>query len=177
MGTLWSCLFYLSFILTLSRCSELAKSNSTGQSNDGGTTQLPSILIANSSKDAQPLANLTSTTNYTTEGRSRGHMFLRSGNELWDGLVDDCLYKPSFSCFQKNVFVYLDNTLKLEDVNVTDRLLFKKIDVNASRIESELEAENEILEEEEAVDEERSGKISIIFHYGTYIFYYCPRIM
>ncbi|XP_017046670.1 uncharacterized protein LOC108091812 isoform X2 [Drosophila ficusphila] len=47
-----------------------------------------------------------------------------SGNELWDGLVRDCYLKPDVSCFQKNVFSYLDNALDVQDVNVTQRLKF-----------------------------------------------------
>lgn len=60
----------------------------------------------------------------------KGRTFVRSGNELWDGLVNDCMAKPSFSCFQKNIYKYLDDTLRLADVNVTDRILFKKIDID-----------------------------------------------
>lgn len=65
-----------------------------------------------------------------SSARSAGRTLVRSGNELWDGLVNDCLYKPSFSCFQKNIYTYLDDTLRLADVNVTDRILFKKIDID-----------------------------------------------
>lgn len=101
-------------------------------------------------------SNLSQLLNGTSEGRAGKRVFIRSGNELWDGLVDDCLYKPSFSCFQKNVFHYLDGALKLDDVNVTDRLVFRKIDVNASRIADELAAENEIPDDEE--DQARSGE-------------------
>lgn len=57
-------------------------------------------------------------------------IFIRSGNELWDGIIDDCLYKPTFSCFQKNVYTYLDKTLKFDDVNVTDNIKFKKINID-----------------------------------------------
>lgn len=76
-----------------------------------------------------------------------------SGNELWDGIINDCLYKPSFSCFQKNIYTYLDNTLKLSDVNVTDRILFKKIDIDPNLLaqlknNTEEERDNEISEEE-----------------------------
>ncbi|KAH8288301.1 hypothetical protein KR054_000661 [Drosophila jambulina] len=49
-----------------------------------------------------------------------------SGNELWDGLVRDCYLKPDISCFQKNVYSYLDGALDVQDVNVTERLKFFK---------------------------------------------------
>lgn len=79
--------------------------------------------------------------------------FRQSGNELWDGIINDCLYKPSFSCFQKNIYTYLDTTLKLGDVNVTDRIQFKKIDIDANLLEqlqnsTEEERDNEISGEE-----------------------------
>jgi hypothetical protein len=48
--------------------------------------------------------------------------FYSTGNELWDSLIQDCLKKPSFSCIQKNVYNYLDTTLSLNDVNVTNRI-------------------------------------------------------
>ncbi|XP_017130893.1 uncharacterized protein LOC108148378 isoform X2 [Drosophila elegans] len=53
-----------------------------------------------------------------------------SGNELWDGLVRDCYLKPDVSCFQKNVFSYLDGALDVQDVNVTQRLKFFKNQVD-----------------------------------------------
>ncbi|XP_033165917.1 uncharacterized protein LOC117144699 isoform X3 [Drosophila mauritiana] len=53
-----------------------------------------------------------------------------SGNELWDGLVRDCYLKPDVSCFQKNVFSYLDTALDVQDVNVTQRLKFFKNQVD-----------------------------------------------
>lgn len=76
--------------------------------------------------------------------------FIRSGNELWDGLVGQCLTKPTFSCFQKNVYTYLDNTLKLEDVNVTERIQFKKIDIDPNvlaQLQNITEEDNEIEKE------------------------------
>lgn len=87
-------------------------------------------------------------TNQSSQQKGK-RTFVRSGNELWDGLIDDCLQKPSFSCFQKNIFTYLDNTLKLADVNVTDRILFKKIDIDPNLLaqlqnDTEDEHENEI---------------------------------
>lgn len=161
MDIFWSCFFYLSIILTVSMASETITTNnstletSTSTAAMSGSTQ----EYKRSVTEAPALANVSNTMNFTatpSQGRSSRHLFVRSGNELWDGLVDDCLYKPSFSCFQKNVFLYLDKTLKLEDVNITDRILFKKIDVNASRLEAELEAENEIPAGDE--NEPRSGK-------------------
>ncbi|XP_020798704.1 uncharacterized protein LOC110176620 [Drosophila serrata] len=65
-----------------------------------------------------------------------------SGNELWDGLVRDCYLKPDISCFQKNVFSYLDGALDVQDVNVTQRLKFFKNQVHYE-IEKEKEENSE----------------------------------
>lgn len=95
--------------------------------------------------------------NYTSpKFGDRKQTFVRSGNELWDSLIDECLQKPTFSCFQKNVYTYLDNTLKSDDVNVTDRILFKKIDIDPNtllQLQNDTEEENEILKEESRVFE------------------------
>lgn len=161
MGVVWMCLFYLSLVLATSRSNaDAAGYNATQSMHE--LTSAASITTQEYRKstsaipkhDLPPLANVSSLANITAEGRSR-HLFVRSGNELWDGLVDDCMYKPSFSCFQKNVFLYLDKTLKLDDVNITDRILFKKIDLNATQTEAEQDVENEIPAGDE--EEERSG--------------------
>nr|XP_044250672.1 uncharacterized protein LOC108056518 isoform X3 [Drosophila takahashii] len=65
-----------------------------------------------------------------------------SGNELWDGLVRDCYLQPDVSCFQKNVFSYLDGALDVQDVNVTNRLKFFKNQVNY-QVEKEKEEHSE----------------------------------
>ncbi|EDX11848.1 GD19854 [Drosophila simulans] len=65
-----------------------------------------------------------------------------SGNELWDGLVRDCYLKPDVSCFQKNVFSYLDTALDVQDVNVTQRLKFFKNQVDY-QVEKEKEEHSE----------------------------------
>lgn len=45
----------------------------------------------------------------------------------------------------------MDNTLKLDDVNVTDRIVFKKIDIDPNtlqQLQNDTEEENEIRKEE-----------------------------
>lgn len=94
------------------------------------------------------------TNNQSSQSNQRGkRTFKPSGNELWDGLIDDCLYKPSFSCFQKNIYTYLDNTLRLTDVNFTDRIRFKKMEIDPSLLaqlqnNTDEEDDNEIPAEE-----------------------------
>lgn len=88
--------------------------------------------------------------NQSSQSDQRGkRTFIRSGNELWDGIIDDCLYKPSFSCFQKNIYTYLDDTLRLTDVNFTDRIQFKKMEIDPNLLaqlqnNTEEEDDNEI---------------------------------
>lgn len=50
-----------------------------------------------------------------------------TGNSLWDGFLNECSENPSLSCIQKNVYTYLDESLKINgDVNVTEGFKFKK---------------------------------------------------
>ncbi|XP_043653881.1 uncharacterized protein LOC122620468 isoform X2 [Drosophila teissieri] len=96
------------------------------------TTELPP------EEDWQPLVNASkfSTMKPMDKETLGDSLLLRlarrfaSGNELWDGLVRDCYLKPDVSCFQKNVFSYLDTALDVQDVNVTQRLKFLKNQVN-----------------------------------------------
>jgi hypothetical protein len=67
-----------------------------------------------------------------------------TGNELWDGLIRDCLRKPTFSCIQKNVYTYLDGTLALNDVNVTSRVQLTRNEVEYVLPETPKDEENEI---------------------------------
>lgn len=73
-------------------------------------------------------------------------VWLPTGNDLWDGILSDCMRKPSFSCMQKNMYSYLDRTLMSSDLNVTDNFLFLKNQVNYT---DELIRANEIDDQEE----------------------------
>lgn len=68
---------------------------------------------------------------------------ITTGNHLWDGIIKDCLKKPSMSCFQKNVYSYLDDLLETSSLNVSNRLLFMKNQVDYTETKS-----NEIPEAE-----------------------------
>ncbi|KAM8705228.1 hypothetical protein ACLKA7_009653 [Drosophila subpalustris] len=84
--------------------------------------------------DWQPIVNATGPPEKQTRKQFNGSdsIFLRfarsfsSGNELWDGIIRDCYKRPDMSCFQKNVYTYLDGALNMQDVNVTQRLKFYK---------------------------------------------------
>lgn len=66
-----------------------------------------------------------------------------TGNNLWDNLIRDCLQKPSFSCIQKNIYVYLSDTLQASTLNLTNRLQFSRNTINFDNIRKSIE-NNEI---------------------------------
>lgn len=130
-----------------------------------GTEKVTGMETTTSSpaaEDWQPIVNATRAPEKQTRKQfnGSGSLLLRfarsfsSGNELWDGIIRDCYKRPDMSCFQKNVYTYLDGALNMEDVNVTQRLKFYKNQV-------QYEPENEI---EETPNEARSGKFSFNFN-------------
>lgn len=74
----------------------------------------------------------------------RGPPLLSTGNELWDGLIRDCLKKPTFSCIQKNVYTFLDSSLGLKNVNLTNRVQLTQNRVDYQLPEQPNDEENEI---------------------------------
>lgn len=99
--------------------------------------------IANSNDDI--IKN--SATNYTetlTTPINKQKPFYSTGNELWDSLIHDCLKKPSFSCIQKNVYNYLDTTLNLNDVNITNRIQMTRNQLEYEIPKPETDEDNEI---------------------------------
>lgn len=93
-----------------------------------------------------------------------------TGNELWDNLIRDCLRKPSFSCIQKNVYSYLDSTLALNDVNVTNRLQLTRNHLEYEIPEAPKDEENEIYFEGRGklrASHEMTNKSLINFPYAT----------
>lgn len=86
-------------------------------------------------------------------------LIFSTDNELWDGLIKDCLHKPSFSCFQKNVHSYLNSALELDDVNVTSSFKFLKNKVDLYKYTKE--ANDHFMKENEIPDEEARSGITI----------------
>lgn len=86
--------------------------------------------------------------------------FISTGNSLWDGLLRECLEKPSFSCIQKNVYSYLDEFLQTTNMNVTNRLFFvkNKLDYRKYSKERNSAKENEIIDDEEIPGKQKSCK-------------------
>lgn len=60
-----------------------------------------------------------------------------TGNELWDDIIRDCYQQPMVSCFQKNVFSYLNGALDAHDVNVTKSLKFYRNQVHYADMQHE----------------------------------------
>ncbi|KAI8423195.1 hypothetical protein MSG28_014238 [Choristoneura fumiferana] len=92
----------------------------------------------------------------------------RTGNNLWDDILNKCTKSPSVSCLQKNVYSYLDDSLKFDgDVNLASGVCFKKNNVDVNKYSEEAnviyltgskdteearaqDEENEIKDEEES---------------------------
>lgn len=127
--------------------------------------QLSTPKLAVQTEPSTILSNISLTNEHIEGLKNKTHKpaittMISTGNDLWDGIIRDCLRQPSFSCFQKNVHNYLDNTLDLGDVNVTNSFMFlkNKVDVHKYTREANndhfVEGENKIPDEEAA----RSGK-------------------
>lgn len=149
---LWTSIISLC-LFTYCSCDDAAfntkLSNISGHVISTTPAMQPDIFTNHSANVIEPIDDQISSNRSSRSYQQAKRTIVRSGNELWDGLVHDCLYKPSFSCFQKNIYTYLDNTLRLSDVNVTDRILFKKIDIDPHLLEqlqnnTEEEHDNEI---------------------------------
>lgn len=115
--------------------------------NSENVTDLPFYLT----KDFNLFDNSTSPElkhifiNQTTTTKTTKKSSPITGNELWDGLITDCLKNPTYSCIQKNVYSYLDSTLKEENVNISNRILFKKNRIDFHKYSKEYNEEwNEI---------------------------------
>lgn len=100
--------------------------NSTHDNNDNSAFNSTSSSTSSSSSRSQKKWN----TKYNPDDS----IFLRfakrftADNNLWSGIIQDCYKRPTFSCFQKNVYYYLNDVLDAQDVNVTQRLKFFKND-------------------------------------------------
>ncbi|CAB3257608.1 unnamed protein product [Arctia plantaginis] len=62
----------------------------------------------------------------------------RTGNLLWDNILNKCTVSPSVSCLQKNVYSFLDDTLGMNgDVEVASGVCFKKNNVDIHKYTKE----------------------------------------
>lgn len=115
-------------------------------------------MSASEKEDWQPMLNAsTQATPARQKLNGSDSILLRfarsfsSGNELWDGIIRDCYKRPDMSCFQKNIYSYLDGALSQQDVNITQRLKFYR-----NQVQYEPEKDKEELH-----NEARSGKSEI----------------
>ncbi|XP_061386824.1 uncharacterized protein LOC133321763, partial [Musca vetustissima] len=99
-------------------------------------TTLPSIRAINETT-SDWLRNDTSRyakRNFKSKVNADDSIFLRFAkrfthdNNLVSGIIQECYQRPTFACFQKNVYVYLNEVLDAQDVNVTQRLKFYRND-------------------------------------------------
>lgn len=128
------------------------------------------IPIGAASFDASSFHNVTLK---ESSDRARSSPPLSTGNELWDGLINDCLRKPTFSCLQKNVHSYLDKTLNLGDVNVTSGFVFLKNKVDVHKYTKEANDPLDSKENEIPDIEARSGMHTV--YKQTFYFLYSLR--
>ncbi|XP_034837329.1 uncharacterized protein Osi17 isoform X1 [Maniola hyperantus] len=62
----------------------------------------------------------------------------RTGNNLWDNILNKCSLKPSVSCLQKNFYSYLDDSLDFNgDISVAGGVSFKKNNVDMKKYSKE----------------------------------------
>lgn len=98
----------------------------------------------------------------------------RTGNNLWDNILNQCSVSPSVSCLQKNVYLYMDEKLDFDgDVKVSGGLYFKKNNVDVKKYSKEANviylsgskdkaSERYLDEENEVPDDDESGKLIIL---------------
>ena len=110
-------------------------------SNFNSTTAPPTISDLNLIKN--DVSDYAETPTTSSSVKKQKPIF-STGNELWDNLIRDCLRKPTFSCIQKNVYTYLDTSLALNDVNVTNRLQLTRNELVYEIPEAPKDEENEI---------------------------------
>lgn len=100
----------------------------------------------------------------------------RTGNSLWDSILNKCSVNPSVSCLQKNVYSYLDDNLKLSgDVDLGHGVCFKKNNVDIRKYSKEANSiylsgskdeendEGRYLDEENEINDDDEAGESIIY--------------
>lgn len=106
----------------------------------------------------------------------------RTGNVLWDNILNKCTASPSVSCLQKNVYSYLDDKLGMNgDVEVSSGVYFKKNNVDIHKYSKEAntiyltgsenneEKERYLDEENEIEDSEPGKRIFCLINFAPYV--------
>lgn len=99
----------------------------------------------------------------------------RTGNSLWDNILNKCSLKPSVSCLQKNLYSYLDDSLDFSgDLSVSSGVCFKKNNVDVNKYSKEANTiyltgskdgdyERSYDEENEIKDDDEPGKLVSVY--------------
>lgn len=102
----------------------------------------------------------------------------RTGNVLWDNILNKCTASPSVSCLQKNVYTYLDDKIGMNgDVEVASGMCFKKNNVDINKYSKEANsiyltgskdedrAKSDDFEEDNEIEDDEPGesRINITF--------------
>ncbi|XP_032295154.1 uncharacterized protein Osi17 isoform X2 [Drosophila virilis] len=148
----WLLLLLLAALLCLIQCASLVNADesqlSTTPLTPETTTETAAAETSTATaagKDWRPIVNATRSQRLNGSDSLLLRLARRfsSGNELWDGLIRDCYLKPDMSCFQKNVYSYLDGALDTQDVNITQRLKFYRNQVQYEPEQQPEETANE----------------------------------
>lgn len=115
------------------------------------------LSITNDQKNAESSVRNDVITTNATKSHSVIVKKISTNNELWDALINDCLRKPTMSCFQKNVYSYLDGALAMQDINVTGSFKFLQNKVDPYKYTKEANDQDEIENDIPDEDEARSG--------------------
>ncbi|XP_067619143.1 uncharacterized protein Osi17 isoform X3 [Eurosta solidaginis] len=131
--------------LNSSSLALLAHSNLTTQTAIGINMNWQKLDATNKSNNnwSNSSYNNNNKNNSSTRINGSDSIFMRfakrfsAGNELWDDIIRDCYQRPTFSCFQKNVFSYLNGALDVNDVNITQRVKFYRNQVDFTNLQHE----------------------------------------
>ncbi|XP_053619688.1 uncharacterized protein Osi17 [Plodia interpunctella] len=116
----------------------------------------------NSTSVNNDVANKIKLLNAVT-GRFFGNIYengtFRTGNSLWDGILNKCTVNPSVSCLQKNVYTFLDEKLNYGGDVKFGSVCFEKNSVDINKYTKEaniiyLTGSKRQADEERALDEE-----------------------
>lgn len=129
----------LAVVLQLSLCDDIGNLTTTTTKTEPAISEFDSLKNEVNVLDDMP-RNSSSVKKQTPT--------YSTGNELWDNLIRDCLKKPTFSCIQKNVFTFLDTTMAVKDVNLTNKIQFTRNEVHYEIPDEPVDEENEINLEE-----------------------------
>lgn len=99
-----------------------------------------------------------------TESSYPNRTLIKTGNELWDGILNECTESYKISCIQKNVYSYLSTNLDYKgDYRVIDEIVFKPNKVDYTKYTREANEINheDSNDEDDLLEDSRSMKSPI----------------